>query len=76
MIIAQTARDLIAMFEAHRQQIATLGRSAPTALRVHEFMQAWPIVTIQTVADGWGGGAMVDHQCQAPNRGRWFHHVD
>ena len=52
MIIAQTASDLIAMFEAHRQQIATLGRSAPTALRVHEFMQAWPIVTIQTVADG------------------------
>ena len=38
------------MFEAHRQQIATLGRSAPSALRVHEFMQARPIVTIQTVA--------------------------
>ncbi len=47
---AETARDLIAMFEAHRQQIATLGRSAPSALRVHEFMQARPIVTIQTVA--------------------------
>ena len=73
---SETARDLIAIFEAHRKQIATLGRSAPTALRVHEFMQARPIVTIQTVADGWGGGAMVDHQCQAPNRGRWFHHVD
>jgi Fic family protein len=49
---SETARDLIAMFEAHRQQIATLGRSAPTALRVHEFMQARPIVTIQTVANG------------------------
>jgi Fic family protein len=49
---SETARDLIAMFEAHRQQIATLRRSAPSALRVHEFMQARPIVTIQTVADG------------------------
>ena len=48
---AETARDLIAMFEVHRQQIGKLGRSAPSALRVHEFMQARPIVTIQTVAD-------------------------
>lgn len=49
---SETARDLIAMFEAHRQRIGTLGRSAPSALRVHEFMQARPIVTIQTVAGG------------------------
>ena len=46
-----TARELIEMFDAHRQQIQTLGRSAPSALRVHEFMQARPIVTVQTVAD-------------------------
>lgn len=49
---SETARDLIAMFDAHRTQIGALGRSAPSALRVHEFMQARPIVTIQTVADG------------------------
>lgn len=49
---AETARDLIVMFEAHRQQIATLGRSAPSVLRVHEFMQARPIVMTQTIADG------------------------
>ena len=49
---SETARDLIAMFEAHRQRIGTLGRSAPSALRVHEFMQARPIVTIQSVAGG------------------------
>lgn len=49
---AETARELIAMFEAHRQQISTLGRSAPSALRVHEFMQARPVVTTQAVADG------------------------
>ena len=47
---AATARDLIAMFDAHRQQIAGLGRAAPSALRVHELMQASPIVTIQTVS--------------------------
>lgn len=46
-----TARELIAMFDAHRQQIGGLGRAAPSALRVHELMQARPIVTIQTVSD-------------------------
>jgi Fic family protein len=49
---AETARDLIVMFEAHRQQLAKLGRSAPSALRVHEFMQARPVVMTQTIADG------------------------
>jgi Fic family protein len=49
---SETARDLIAMFDAHRTQIGALGRAAPSALRVHAFMQARPIVTIQTVADG------------------------
>lgn len=49
---ADTARELIAMFEGHRQQISRLGRSAPSALRVHEFMQARPVVTIQALADG------------------------
>ena len=47
-----TARKLIAMFENHRRGIAVLGRSAPSALRVHEFMQGRPVVSIQTVADG------------------------
>jgi Fic family protein len=49
---SETARDLIAMFEEHRQLISGLGRSAPSALRVHEFMQARPVVTIQSVTDG------------------------
>ena len=47
----ETARELITLFERHRQGIAALGRSAPSALRVHEFMQTRPVVTIQTVAD-------------------------
>ena len=46
-----TARELIVMFDAHRQQIRSLGRAAPSALRMHEFMQAHPIVTVQTAAD-------------------------
>jgi Fic family protein len=51
---AATARDLIAMFEADRKEIGSLGRAAATALRVHELMQARPIVTIKTVSGGLG----------------------
>jgi len=51
---AATARELIAMFDAHRQAIGRLGRAAPSALRVHELMQARPIVTIQTASDRLG----------------------
>ncbi len=49
-----TARELIAMFDADRQKIAGVGRAAPSALRVHELMQAHPIVTIQTVSSRLG----------------------
>ena len=45
---AATARELIAMFDAG------LGRAAPTALRVHELMQASPIATIQTASEKLG----------------------
>ena len=48
---AETARGLMAMFEEHRQRVATLGRAAPSALRALEVMQARPMVTIQTLAD-------------------------
>ncbi len=48
---AATACVLIAMFDTHRQEISGLGRAAPSALRVHELMQATPIVTIQTVSE-------------------------
>ena len=50
----ETARGLMAMFEEHRQRIATLGRAAPSALRALEVMQARPMVTIQTLADELG----------------------
>ncbi len=49
---SETAREPLAMFEEHRHRITKLGRSTPSALRVHEFMQARPVVAIQTVAEG------------------------
>ena len=49
-----TARELISMFDADRQKVAGVGRAAPSALRVHELMQAHPIVTIQTVSSRLG----------------------
>ena len=51
---ADTARNLIAMFESHGQRIAALGRAAPSALRAFEVMQARPMLTIQTLADELG----------------------
>jgi len=48
---SDTARELIALFGNHRQKIGTLARAAPSALRVHEFLQGRPIVTIQTAAN-------------------------
>ncbi len=51
---AETARKLMALFEEHRQKIAGLGRLASSALRVHELMQASPIVTIKTASDKLG----------------------
>ena len=39
---AATARDLNVIFVSHRLGVAELGRAAPTALRVHELMQASP----------------------------------
>lgn len=86
---AETARDLIVMFEAHRQQIAILGRSAPSALRVHEFMQARPIVMTQTIADGLktsfptAGSALeklvelgIVHETTGKQRGRIYAYSD
>ena len=43
---AETKRDLLAMSDGYRQQIAALGGFAPSALRVLDFMQARSLVTI------------------------------
>jgi len=47
---ADTARELMALFEKDRLVISQHGRAAASALRVHEFMQKRPIVTVQSAA--------------------------
>jgi Fic family protein len=84
-----TARELIAMFEIDRQKITGVGRAAPSALRVHELMQAHPIVTIQTVSSRLGvsfataGGALeklagvgVVRETTGRRRGRIYAYTD
>lgn len=47
---ADTARELMALFEQDRLIIREHGRAAASALRVHEFLQRRPMVTIQSAA--------------------------
>ncbi|MBI5618251.1 MAG: Fic family protein [Gammaproteobacteria bacterium] len=47
---AQTARQIIALFEADRRKIEQLGRPAASALRVHQYLQARPILSVPTAA--------------------------
>ncbi len=49
-----TATNLTDMFVHHRQSIATLGRSAKGALRIHESFMRLPIRTIPDVAKDTG----------------------
>jgi Fic family protein len=42
----ETARQLLALFEGDRTRIRSLGRSAASMLRVHDFLQRQPIVGI------------------------------
>ena len=48
---AETARRILALFEADRRKIEGLGRPAASALRVHQFMQASPIISIPAAAE-------------------------
>lgn len=48
---ADTARDVMSLFDHDRAAIAGLGRAAPSALRVQEFLQKRPLVTIGAVAN-------------------------
>jgi Fic family protein len=45
----QTARQLIALFEADREKVGRLGRPAASALRVHELLQKRPLLSIPAV---------------------------
>jgi len=46
----QTARTLAELFRADRERLGELGRSASSALRVHEALQSRPVCTIGSVA--------------------------
>jgi Fic family protein len=48
---ADTAREVMSLFDHDRATIARLGRAAPSALRVQEFLQKRPLVTIGAVAN-------------------------
>ena len=48
---ADTAVELVRLFAEDRQRIQTLGRSASSALRVHEYMQRKPLINIGTAAE-------------------------
>lgn len=47
---AATARQILKLFEADRRKIEALGRPAASVLRVHQFMQGNPIVSIPGAA--------------------------
>lgn len=47
---AETATRILSLFSKDRQKIQKLGRSAASALRVHEFMQRRPIASIADTA--------------------------
>ncbi len=47
---ADTAVELISLFEEDRKRIQSMGRSALSALRVHEYMQKKPLIKIGIAA--------------------------
>lgn len=47
---ADTAVELISLFEEDRKRIQSIGRSALSALRVHEYMQKKPLIDIGAAA--------------------------
>lgn len=51
----ETAREIVDLREAHRQKIVDeLGRVAGNALRVHEMLFRFPLMTVNSVADHIG----------------------
>lgn len=50
----ETARRLIALVDADRDAIATLGRSAPSALALHQSLQRQPVTTASALAASTG----------------------
>ena len=49
-----TAQTILRVFEKDRQRIEQLGRPAGSALRLHQYLQTRPLITIQKAADDTG----------------------
>ena len=49
-----TAQNILRIFEHDRQRIEQLGRPAGSALRLHQYLQKNPLITIQKAADDTG----------------------
>ena len=47
---ADTAKKLLALFDRHRQQIATLGKAAASALRVHDLLRERVVLSLAVAA--------------------------
>jgi Fic family protein len=54
---AEAARQIVAMFDEHQRRIQTLGRSAPSVLKVFQHLQRNPSVTIRARAEKMGVSA-------------------
>jgi Fic family protein len=50
----ETARRLIALFEADQQRVQTLGRSASSTLRVFQAFKERPLLTVRRIAERTG----------------------
>ncbi len=48
---ADTAKQILALFEDDREKVEGLGRPATSALRVHQYLQTKPILSVPVAAD-------------------------
>ena len=48
---ADTAKQILALFEDDRKKIEGLGRPSTSALRVHQYLQSKPILSVPTAVD-------------------------
>jgi Fic family protein len=48
---SDTAKQILALFEADGQKIEGLGRPAASALRVHQYLQSKPILSVPSAVD-------------------------
>lgn len=53
---ADAARRILALLDEDRSRIETLGRQAPSALRLHQYMRRRPLIAIPRAAENLGLG--------------------